>query len=111
MARKRSHTPEKEGDDGAAKMPKHAEINQHLQAMVADSEACYVHPRIPIPTPLVLAEVELSDQEGANLMDSMHISDGFETEGSDVEPLIRRTKASLSPSPLIVGSFFFTPPL
>jgi hypothetical protein len=36
--------------------------------------------------------------------------DGSETEGSNVEPLIRRAKVSLTPSPLVVGSFLFTPP-
>jgi hypothetical protein len=61
MARKRPCTPEMERDDRAKKRPKHAEINMHLWAMVADSEAYYVNPRSPIPTPLVLAEEELSD--------------------------------------------------
>jgi hypothetical protein len=39
-----------------------------------------------------LAEEELPDQEGANLVESVHISDVFENEGLDVEPLIRRMK-------------------
>jgi hypothetical protein len=91
-------------------MAKHVEINQHLREILVDSDACYVHLRIPVPTPPALVDKELSDWEEIEPVDAVHVSDGSEFEDSDIEPLIRRLKASLSQSPLIASSFFFTPP-
>lgn len=51
-ARKSHHTSEKgEGTgDESSKRPRHVDMNQHLREILPDSEASYVHPKIPIPS-------------------------------------------------------------
>jgi hypothetical protein len=112
MAKKRPRTPEAGGGDEAAKRPNHVDVNQHLRDLMAESQACYDHPRIRIPTPPVSSEEDLSDREEVAPVDSkfMHVSNGSEFEDLEVVPLARKVRVTLSPSLLFAGSFFFTPP-
>jgi hypothetical protein len=82
MAKKRPHTPEAGGGDEAAKRPKHANVNQHLRDLVAESQACYDHLRICILTISVSSEEDLSDWEEVSPVDFefMHVSNGSEFE-------------------------------
>jgi hypothetical protein len=61
VAKRKPHTPEAGGANEVAKRPKLDDINWQLRDLVANSEACYVHSRIHIPTPLVSSKEDLLD--------------------------------------------------
>jgi hypothetical protein len=105
MAKKRPRTPEEGGGDEASKRPKHANVNHHLRDLVDESQACYDHLRILIPTTPVSSEEDLSDWEDVAPVDFEFV---HEFEDIEVVPLARTTRVTLLPSPLFTGSFFFT---
>jgi hypothetical protein len=101
MAKKRPCTPKVGRGDEAVKRPKHADVNQHLRNLMANSQACYDHVRIRILTPPVSSEEDLSDWEEDAPVDFefMHVSNGSEFEDLEAVPLARKAKVTLSPFP------------